>query len=384
MYIVTQEDYDLIQMKNQKTFLKINILDYDFKVVDSIESEVFEGSVEIDAESDIRRTCSVSVIVRDDKYKITSGGRIWLDKYIQLYRGVENPRTKEIRYWNLGIFLINQPSRQYDSATNTLSFTGVDMMAKLTGLRNGQLERVILEIYNEDPVSEAIKNTLTQLGKIKKYAISEYGYVMPEDISMGAGYTVYDILARIRDLFPSTQIYFDINGIFIFNKVPDGRYEPVMLDFNQMSTNIIISATVDTDFEKVKNVIHIVGYMPPEEGEEDQIEYILKDENPESPFFVGGTVGEIYHIVEDERITNMDLAIERAEYELYLGTSLQDTISLEIVPVPWLDVNCKIHYKNDGIGIDGDYLIKSLSIPLGIDGTMSLSAIKIYYNKDLD
>ena len=52
---------------------------------------------------------------------------------------------------------------------------------------------------------------------------------------------------------------------------------------------------------------------------------------------------------------------------------------MEIVPIFWLnDVNIKIKHTKLDLGIDGEYLIKSLTIPLGVGGTMSINAIKLY------
>ena len=73
------------------------------------------------------------------------------------------------------------------------------------------------------------------------------------------------------------------------------------------------------------------------------------------------------------------MAQDRAKYELYLHARLNDTISLEIVPIPWLnDVNIKINYTNKKIGIEGEYLIQTLSIPLDISSSMTITASKIY------
>ena len=59
------------------------------------------------------------------------------DKFIQPFVGYENIYTGEIQWYNQGIYLINAPSYSYDATNNTLSFSGLDLMSKLTGLRNG-------------------------------------------------------------------------------------------------------------------------------------------------------------------------------------------------------------------------------------------------------
>ena len=55
----------------------------------------------------------------------------------------------------------------------------------------------------------------------------------------------------------------------------------------------------------------------------------------------------------DERIYNNDLAQQRADYELFLHARMNDSITLEIVPLYWLnDVNIKIAHTNKNVGIN--------------------------------
>lgn len=59
---------------------------------------------------------------------------------------------------------------------------------------------------------------------------------------------------------------------------------------------------------------------------------------------------------------------------LYQHTSYNETISLSCAPIYHLEPNSRITVKDESSGIDGDYVIKSLSVPLDINGTMSISA----------
>ena len=52
----TQTDYDLIQMKVRNTKIKVEVLNFNFQTVNSLEGRVTSGSISVDATSDIRRT----------------------------------------------------------------------------------------------------------------------------------------------------------------------------------------------------------------------------------------------------------------------------------------------------------------------------------------
>ena len=105
--------------------------------VGELQGNVISGSINIDANSDLRRSCTLSFVVTDSSFNVEAGGKIWLDKLIKIQVGIDSIRTGQTVWTKMGIFLINQPSYTYDAKTRTLSFQGVDLAAKLTGLRNG-------------------------------------------------------------------------------------------------------------------------------------------------------------------------------------------------------------------------------------------------------
>ena len=372
----TQTDYDLVQMNTRNAKIKVELLNFNFQTISSLEGKTTSGSIEVDANSDIRRTCNLSLVAKDiDKNMISEGGELWLDKYIKIYQGIDNPRdNNKTVWWNMGIFLINNPNTVYSAADHTISFEGLDLMAKLTGRRNGQLPAVATLVPAGSKIADVVKKTITQLGGFYNYIIEDEGLEVPYDIKMDMGATIYDLLSELRDLYSNWEMFFDVDGVFHWQKIPNGEKEAVVVNFNEIQP-LIISDNVDIDFENVKNNIIVYGRLL-DTGE--QIMAAASDTNAESPFCIS-KVGQINYIVDDERIYNNELAKDRANYELYLHARLNDSISLEIVPIPWLnDVNIKIAYTNEKIGIEGEYLIQSLSIPLDIGSSMTITASKIY------
>lgn len=372
----TQTDYDLVQMNTRNAKIKVELLNFNFQTISSLEGKTTSGSIEVDANSDIRRTCDLSLVAKDiDENMISEGGELWLDKYIKIYQGIDNPRdNNKTVWWNMGIFLINNPNTVYSAADHTISFEGLDLMAKLTGRRNGQLPAVATLVPAGSKIADVVKKTITQLGGFYNYIIEDEGLEVPYDIKMDMGATIYDLLAELRDLYSNWEMFFDVDGVFHWQKIPNGEKEAVVVNFNEIQP-LIISDNVDIDFENVKNNIIVYGRLL-DTGE--QIMATASDTNAESPFCIS-KVGQINYIVDDERIYNNELAKDRANYELYLHARLNDSISLEIVPIPWLnDVNIKIAYANEKIGIEGEYLIQSLSIPLDIGSSMTITALKIY------
>lgn len=374
--IPTQTDYDLVQMKVRNTRIKVDVLNFNFQTVNSLEGYVIDGSISVDATSDIRRTCNLTLAIERSDKMISPGGELWLDKFIRIYEGIDNPRDNgNTVWWNMGVFLINNPNTVYNVNTRTVSFEGLDLMAKLTGRRNGQLPAVATVVYAGSKIADVVKQTITQLGGFEKYIIEDVGYTIPYDIKKDMGSTIYDLLVEIRDLYSDWEMFFDVDGVFHWQQIPDGENEPVVVDFDQLNQPLVISDSIDVDFENVKNNIIVYGRLL-DSGE--QVMATAKDTIESSPYNID-KIGQINYIVDDERIYNNDLAAQRARYELFLHARMNDAIALEVVPIYWLnDVNIKINYTNEKIGIAGEYLIKSLEIPLGINSSMTINAVKVY------
>lgn len=106
------------------------------------------------------------------------------------------------------------------------------------------------------------------------------------------------------------------------------------------------------------------------------ISYVVR---PTSPFCrdLDG-VGEIREILssgEYENIYSEDLATQRAEYELWKATDLLDTITLDMIEIPWLGVNQKIEYTSNVAGVTGTYIVKKKT-GSSTGGTMTITCQK--------
>lgn len=263
MINLSQNDFNILKQRYSNRYIKLNVLDFQYHIVDEISGNLISCSVSVDADSDLRRSCSVSFVVNDNSFYAQPGSQIWLDKFIQLYVGILNIYTNEIQWYNQGIYLINSPSWNYDASTNTLSFSGLDLMSKLTGVRNGNLQGLPTVISQGENVRETIIDTL-ELGGFTKYVVNECTnedgtiVAVPNDIEISAGGTVYDILSALRDILPQYQIYFDVNGIFHYDQIPSGEDDPVIID-DTLWPYLVLSDSVNTDFESVKNYVEVYG-----------------------------------------------------------------------------------------------------------------------------
>lgn len=488
MAVITQDQYNVVKQRYRKISLRVNLLNFDFQVVDSIEGNLITGGVAINANSDIRRTCNITMVTKNNTFHIESGGQIWLDKYIQIYYGIINNATGETIWTNMGIFMINNPNHVYDAVNNTISFQGLDLMAKISGIRNGYFEWLNGVIPQGEDIRTLFIDLLNQAG-FTRYNIENINIQLPYDIEVTITNSLYDVFNEIRNnILPNYEMFFDTDGVFNLKRIYNSESDPIIIN-NDIFDKTILNIANDIDFENVKNAIEIwgqtldpsygnpicdayyqqtpkvidgyactisslIGYGDDEINDIPEYSYIgfgiqnivttqkpylkinnfephpivnnnedaffqfrtpndidyyvvvynkekqfdnqtgvfqmigfqqiycyIEDNNPDSSFYVNGTVGKILLPLsggEYDNIQTFEQAEERAEWELYNYARMNDRIRLSSVTIPWVDVNQKIEYINENAEISGIFIIKSVSMDLAVEGTMTLECIRWY------
>lgn len=264
MINIGAEDYNVLKQQYIKKYIRLELLDFQYNIVDELSGNMTKCSINVDSNSDLRRSCDLGFVVTTSTFDIKAGSKLWLDKFVRPYVGYENMRTGEIQWYNQGIYLVNNPQWSYNASTNEISMQALDLMSKLTGLRNGNLEGIPTVIAKDENVREAIIKTI-ELGGFTKYICEECktndGTIVPVpyDIEIDVGGTIYDILTGLRDIMPNYQIYFDINGVFHYEPIPLAYDDPVLID-DDLFNNVLISENINTDFESVKNYVEVLGH----------------------------------------------------------------------------------------------------------------------------
>lgn len=466
---LTQQEYRILQQPIIQRYIKLYLLNFNFQRVNEISGSLINCTVSGDGNSDLRHNCNISLVVKNHDFDIQAGGQIWLDKYIQPYVGTYDLSTEEIVWENQGIYLINAPTWDYNASTNTLSFEGLDLVSKLTGLRNGELEGLPTTIAQGENVRNAIIATL-QLAGFNNYIVSECinndGTIqeVPYDLTVAQGATVWDLLKLLRDILPQYQMYFDKDGYFHYDLIPSGQNLPSMFDDNLIK-KLLIKEKINTDFETVKNYIEVygcthaveyfsstttvssatisltisalnsveyseylmIGWVTPSSvrgniklnlnstGNKNLVDYngnyitsldantyyvaqyrlngtwlflghlqaqsIYYDNNPKSPFYTNGTTNVIRHVCvggEYDNIQSDYLALQRAKLEIYWRCRLNDNISLDIIPIPWIEVNTLFTHAIKNETNTEQWMIDKYSVDYSETGTMTITAHKYY------
>lgn len=149
---ISNEQLRAVELPIRRKRIRIQLLDFDYRVLDEIEGVCIGGTLSKDANSDLRRSGSVTMSIPIDKnattfldsvqgFTITVGGKIWIDRYVKIFIGIDDymQSPQKTVWYKFGVCLIDQPVRLFSATDYTISFNTLDLMGRLTGLRQGQL-----------------------------------------------------------------------------------------------------------------------------------------------------------------------------------------------------------------------------------------------------
>lgn len=243
----------------QTRYVRFELLNHQFQVIGELNGVATGGNISIDATTDVRRTGSIQMTIQKSTVNLGLGSPFWLDKYIRVFVGIESLMTGKIEWYNCGLFIIDTPTYEYNATANTISLSLLDLMAKLTGTRNGYVEHAPVTLKAGESIRQAFIATLEMAG-FKNYIISEPPApgLIPNDLEFGQGSTYYNILSGLRDIYPNYEMFFDTNGTFVYRPIPTGVSAPVLVD-DDIWKNIMISENSNVNLNEVKNAIEVFG-----------------------------------------------------------------------------------------------------------------------------
>ena len=368
---MNNKEMEILKQQIQTLHVKIELLDDNDNMLEELQGICIDGSIDIDCDSIIRRTCSLNIILKDSSYLPLPNNKIWMDKKFRLLIGIENNINRETIWFNKGIYYFDSPSVSYDQESKTVSFTGLDKMCWLDGTYNGSLG-YITRIDANTPIFDAIKSLLSIVGETKYIINDVEDMVIPYDLEESETTTVSDFLTEIRDLYMGYEYFYNEDGYFVYQKIKQKRTDMVEWVFDE-DTKCIINYVNTPDWSNVKNRVLIWGTQY---DDETQIKYELKNQSDND--FSINAIGEKLLVISEDTIQTLEQAKSRAEYELWLHSSLNEQVTMDTIALYGMEVNKLITINKEELGINSNYRITKLSYGLG-SGIMNVSCVKMYY-----
>lgn len=263
-YIPTEQDLQMLKQHIKNVSIKINILNKDMQPIDEIKGSVISDNYSINVDSDIRRTYAASIRISKDYDMLDLYKKLWIDKMLQVYIGVEDITRNEMVWYLFGTFTFDKVTYDIGADSNVLNVNCIDLAAKYNGTLGGSLlDGVSIPAYDDktnkpNTIRGAMVSTIVELADIKKYSISDMDKTVPHDLEYGAGATIWEIISELRDLYAGWETFFDVDGTFVCQKIPTGVEDPIFLSNNIFNDLVIRENDID-DASMVRNVSKLYG-----------------------------------------------------------------------------------------------------------------------------
>ena len=134
-YQVNQSDLQMFRFPDIKYTVKFEIYKGKEKLAE-LEGVAPDGSFNIDANSDIRRTCNLTLVpnrCKKENIEVNEEGLIWLDNTVKVSIGMYRIRDNQYVYYKMGTYVFMDSSCSVDVANHTISIGCNDRMVQLDG-----------------------------------------------------------------------------------------------------------------------------------------------------------------------------------------------------------------------------------------------------------
>ena len=216
LFLKALENYPI-----KETHMKVELLDFKENPITEIQGRCISGSLSVDGNSSMRRTCSFSLVVDKDTYDLTNvDSLISINKKIRVYVGYTNflndyQHYGETIWFPLGVFVIVSPSISHNVTDATINISAKDKMCLLNGEVAGALPA---------PVNLHEKYIRGEDGTTLVKPVNIYDIIRESVIELGGEDSskvfINDIPLKIKKLIRyigKKQLFFDAFG----NQVPD-------------------------------------------------------------------------------------------------------------------------------------------------------------------
>lgn len=253
--MITQDDIAAVNQQTHDIMYKLEVLDEYLLVTGEVTANATNIVFNIDAESDMRRTGTLTIVVTDKSWVDENFELGWMNKFVRfsiglLYKGA-------YRWYKLGTMVATSDAFSYDAVTNELQLTLTDLMGMLNTERGSQIGTAV-----KIPVNTVIKTqlaaTIARWSLLKRTDIADFPDVIPFDQEFDVGVYPYEILKTVIGLFPWYEQYFDADGVYHADQIPMRMSEPCLLNAADIN-DLIISERRSLDFSQIKNSTEIWG-----------------------------------------------------------------------------------------------------------------------------
>src|SRR5688572_29974605 len=323
------------------------------------ELSIEDGDVQLDPSAEIRANAHVSVLA-DWPTSASDDLNIYGEMELFLERGVAYGDT--VREWvSLGYFRLDRMAQRL-APGGPIDIEAPDRMAAIIDARLVQPRQ-----YDEAATIRAVVEDLVQEVYPGLTVVIE-GF--NPDVAIGASQIVererYNFLNEIAKSHACTM-FFDYAGQFVMRPVPDPLTETPVWTINHGSQGVIVQISKVLDRAPVFNAVVADGEQA---TDEEPVQGIAYDENPNSPTRWGGPFGFVPRFFSSSFLRTNEQALAAAQAMLARSVGVPYTIDLGMVPNPALEPLDVVKVLYSDRFKPEVHVLGSMTIPMSAKGTM--------------
>lgn len=384
--MITEEQYKVLNQVLLEKYIKVEIYDSNNNKLDSIEGNVIDGTIDIDATSNMRRQFSgLTMVITNNKYIPSSSSYFWINRKVRLAIGIKNMLTDKICWFHLGWYYISKPDIKKTQTTYELTLSGYDYMCQLDGTYNGCLSNAVAtKITAGTPIGQAIRSTLTFKANENNYMVEDVVdsintvLTVPYDLEKDSTSTIRDLISDLAGLYMNYEFFYSAGTensqpVFTFQAIKNRINDPIVWDFSQ--NKVLLDIDNQPNFENIKNDVWVWGNL---NSDNTQAKAHYQNTNNNQKFSIPNIGVKTYPITETNYKTNAQ-CLSRAKYEVFLHSTLLEQVQASTIPIYPLDVNEIVNFNNPEIALEGLHLTQKISFNLKTSDTrMTLDCAKLY------
>lgn len=420
---ITPEYIEALKAPNVFPILKIELMDYQEVPFAEIEKDISisdAGSISINYQQGVRRSCSITLTNEDGKYLPDANSNIWINSKFKIYTGIETRKytlgadtgvnylyteqddqltTENVfdiitedsvvkkhsnlqinNYWfSQGVYVLTNPEVVRDLGKKTISLNGVDKFGMLGSETNFRETDGTYIVPAGTKVSSIIQNILLlDLGNgiplDNSYPIIDPKIgeeTLPYSIEKSPEQYFAEILTELGNVF-ACDVFYDVDGHLNFvkgNETRDMDSYSSLWEYTDMSPEYF-SVQTQYDFASVYNVIKVIG----NNSTAAVYESVLKNTDLSSPTRVQ-LIGEKIKYVESSFCYSQERTNDFAYYLLRKYSIVQQSISFQSSYIPHLEVNNIITLTDEYMQyLQQRFVIQSITLPLSPNTLMDIEA----------
>lgn len=330
---------------------------------------ISDGSVKIDANSAVRRTCDVSLTTSRESNNLVPDNDFDLltpfGNELRLYRGVQYADGTE-EYVPLGVFVITDVSISDTNEGVEIKLSGEDKSIRVSRAKWTQPYQMTGGTL-EDSLSALLKN---------RYPDVEISFpatnITVNQVLLGAenDNDPWKDAVEIAELV-GYDLFFDQNGVVQMKQFPvlDGSVVVALFTEDSGTTITQLSRTISTK-QTFNGVIYTI------EGSDVVLPIRVEawDEDSSSPTYRYGVFGQVPAFVQTNLLATEAEAVRAAASLLNTYIGSQEVINWGSLVDPSLDALDVVYIKSNGAKVDRLVIIDALEVPLKPEGVMQADA----------